>query len=70
MRFVDRYGFRARLIWFFGGWLLIVKDARNTRRHTRVYGRRRDAETALLSYGSHWHRVGLFGRVDEKTLGR
>ena len=68
MRYVDRYGFKASIRWVLFGWLLMVKDSRGKRRYSHVYRSPERAEDALARYGSHWHRVRLFGGVDEEVL--
>lgn len=68
MRYVDRYGFTASILWILFGYRVVVKDANGKRRFSQVYYRRGSAEDAVRRYGSHWHRVKLFGRIDSKTL--
>ena len=68
MRYVDRYGFTASIWWVVFGFLVVVKDSRGNRRHVRVYYKRSSAEGAVRRYGSRWHRVRLFGSVDEECL--
>lgn len=68
MRYVDRYGFSAKIKWIIFGYRVVVKDASGRMRFSHVYYTRRSAEDAVRRYGSHWHRVKLFGRIDSKTL--
>lgn len=68
MRYVDRYGFSASIKWIVFAYRVVVKDANGKRRFSGTYYRRGSAEEAIKRYGSHWHRVHLFGRVDSEYL--
>ena len=68
MRYTDRYGFKASIRWIIFGWWLVVRDSHGKQRYSHVYRSPGRAEDALLRYGSHWHRVRLFGRIDEEAL--